>query len=553
MGSDTASEQVEDEEMDAVEDEKWDEDWGEYEGDACVSLFCDTVLPSVNECCQHDSDKFGFDLRQYARQHTLGDYDVIKCINFIRSRVKAGADPLPLLVQGPSAFADDEFLQPILPDDALMFHDFGHDPDLGAAQAAEQPSLERRVRELESENETLLEMLRDLHVQALPEELRDEASDGDAAVGRAGPSAAPHEEVGPAAAANERDVDRQYFDSYSYFDIHREMLEDRTRTEAYSRALEDNPRLVRGATVLDVGCGTGILSMFAARGGARRVIAVDGSARIAGFAAANVARNRYDVASGGAVEVVTGKVEELAELPVAEKSVDVLVSEWMGYALLFESMLDSVLYARDRWLRPGGAMLPDRAVIYAAAADVSATGLDFWDDVYGFKMPDIREDVRSATLRQPLVAPVSRRALMSEGVAVKEFDLTTMSAADADFHADFELLATRCGECAGVVLWFDTPFSDRFCAEAPGNLSTSPYSTRTHWVQTVLVLERPPVLEEGDTLGGRLSYARNAAKHRSLDISIELRHRGTDGAEKGSCAQCYVMEVAGAGSEDKAA
>ena len=42
--------------------------------------------------------------------------------------------------------------------------------------------------------------------------------------------------------------------------------------------------------------------------------------------------------------------------------VDVIISEWMGYALLYESMLDSVLHARDKWLVPGGVMLPDRCV-----------------------------------------------------------------------------------------------------------------------------------------------------------------------------------------------
>lgn len=58
--------------------------------------------------------------------------------------------------------------------------------------------------------------------------------------------------------------------------------------------------------------------------------------------------------------------------------VDVLVSEWMGYALLFETMLDSVLYARDRFLKPGGAMLPDIASIFIAGASAQATGSPFW-------------------------------------------------------------------------------------------------------------------------------------------------------------------------------
>lgn len=44
------------------------------------------------------------------------------------------------------------------------------------------------------------------------------------------------------------------------------------RTEAYRDALQQNPALLKGASVLDVGCGTGILSMFAAQGGAKQVI-----------------------------------------------------------------------------------------------------------------------------------------------------------------------------------------------------------------------------------------------------------------------------------------
>lgn len=193
------------------------------------------------------------------------------------------------------------------------------------------------------------------------------------------------------------------------------------RTEAYRDALEGNPSLLRGARVLDVGCGTAILSMFAARGGAASVVGIDGSAAIARFAQANVEANGLAASAGGPITVVSSKVEELAALPppastagaagaageqqagqpqvlqaqqgAAQQAqqaqqVDVLVSEWMGYALLFESMLDSVLHARDRWLRPGGALLPDVARVYVAAASEAAAGLDFWRDVYGFRCVD---------------------------------------------------------------------------------------------------------------------------------------------------------------------
>lgn len=69
----------------------------------------------------------------------------------------------------------------------------------------------------------------------------------------------------------------------------------------------------------------------------------------------------------GVIEVVQGMVEELDKsLQVQPQSVDVLVSEWMGYCLLYESMLSSVLFARDRWLKPGGAVLPDTATIVSS-------------------------------------------------------------------------------------------------------------------------------------------------------------------------------------------
>ena len=66
----------------------------------------------------------------------------------------------------------------------------------------------------------------------------------------------------------------------------------------------------------------------------------------------------------GVVEVVHGMVEDLDKsLQIKPHSIDVLLSEWMGYCLLYESMLSSVLYARDRWLKPGGAILPDTATM----------------------------------------------------------------------------------------------------------------------------------------------------------------------------------------------
>ena len=54
-------------------------------------------------------------------------------------------------------------------------------------------------------------------------------------------------------------------------------------------------------------------------------------------------------------------MEEIS-LPEGVDKVDIIISEWMGYCLFYESMLDTVLYARDKWLAPNGLMFPDRLV-----------------------------------------------------------------------------------------------------------------------------------------------------------------------------------------------
>ena len=96
--------------------------------------------------------------------------------------------------------------------------------------------------------------------------------------------------------ASSCDDDSHYFDSYGengeyirtpityhlsvvslFSDIHAVMIQDRVRTSSYASFIMASPALFQDAIVLDVGCGTGILSLFAARAGAKRVIAVDAS------------------------------------------------------------------------------------------------------------------------------------------------------------------------------------------------------------------------------------------------------------------------------------
>merc|ERR1711970_1540755 len=241
-----------------------------------------------------------------------------------------------------------------------------------------------------------------------------------------------------------------YFDSYAHFGIHEEMLKDEVRTLTYRNAMYHNRHLFKGKTVLDVGCGTGILSMFAAKAGATKVIGIEMS-NIVEHAKKIVQSNNLD----SVVTIIQGKIEEI-QLPV--EKVDVIISEWMGYCLFYESMLDSVLYARDKWLAPDGLMFPDRATMYICAIEdrqYKDDKINWWDDVYGFDMSAIRK----VALTEPLVDVVDRNQVVTNNCLIKEIDIQTIKKEEIPFESPFHLQIRRNDYVQALVTFFNMEFT----------------------------------------------------------------------------------------------
>uniref|UniRef100_A0ACD5Y2S0 Uncharacterized protein n=1 Tax=Avena sativa TaxID=4498 RepID=A0ACD5Y2S0_AVESA len=334
--------------------------------------------------------------------------------------------------------------------------------------------------------------------------------------------AAPEEVIG-----NEKTSADYYFDSYSHFGIHEEMLKDIVRTRSYQNVITQNNFLFKDKIVLDVGAGTGILSLFCAKAGAKHVYAIECS-QMADMAKEIVKTNGYSEV----ITVIKGKVEEI-ELPVPK--VDVIISEWMGYFLLFENMLDTVLFARDKWLADDGVVLPDKASLHLTAiedAEYKEDKIEFWNNVYGFDMSCIKKQA----MMEPLVDTVDANQIVTNCQLLKTMDISKMTSGDASFTVPFKLVAERNDFIHALVAFFNVSFTK--CHKLMG-FSTGPRSKSTHWKQTVLYLEDVVTICEGETLLGTMTVANNKKNPRDIDITLKYSINGQ--RSKVSRTQHYKM------------
>ncbi|XP_014294316.1 protein arginine N-methyltransferase 1 isoform X1 [Halyomorpha halys] len=309
-----------------------------------------------------------------------------------------------------------------------------------------------------------------------------------------------------------------YFDSYAHFGIHEEMLKDEVRTLTYRNSMYHNRHLFKDKVVLDVGCGTGILSMFAAKAGARKVVGIECS-NIVEYARRIVADNDLS----DIITIVKGKVEEVT-LPDNIDKVDVIISEWMGYCLFYESMLDTVLFARDKWLKPGGLLFPDRASLFITAIEdrqYKDEKINWWDNVYGFNMSSIR----SVAITEPLVDVVDPKQVVTNSALLKEVDLYTVTKDDLNFTSPFTLQVSRNDyvQVKALVTYFTIEFTK--CHKRVW-FTTSPESPYTHWKQTVFYLEGYITAKRNEIINGTFALKPNNRNNRDLDFNISVDFEG---------------------------
>ncbi|KAH7859272.1 hypothetical protein Vadar_033909 [Vaccinium darrowii] len=326
---------------------------------------------------------------------------------------------------------------------------------------------------------------------------------------------------------------KMYFHYYGQLLHQQNMLQDYVRTGTYYAAVIENRTDFVGRVVVDVGAGSGILSLFAAQAGAKHVYAVEAS-EMAEYARKLIAGNPF---LGERITVVKGKIEEV-ELP--EKA-DILISEPMGTLLVNERMLETYVIARDRFLVPNGKMFPTNGRIHMAPfsdeylfVEIANKAL-FWQqqDYYGVDLTPLYGSAFQGYFSQPVVDAFDPRVLVAPAIS-HVIDFTSIKEEDLyEIDVALKFTASVGVRIHGLACWFDVLFDG---STVQRWLTTAPGAPTTHWYQLRCILSQPLYVMPGQEITGQLHMIAHNAQSYTIHLTMSTKMWGP-GAGQGGILQ----------------
>jgi protein arginine N-methyltransferase 1 len=285
-------------------------------------------------------------------------------------------------------------------------------------------------------------------------------------------------------------------DEFADLSQHELMVADTVRMDAYSTAIAR--QIQPGHVVADLGTGTGILAILAARQNARKVYAIEHSPFIE--VAKRVARhNGID-----SIRFVQSNSRSFAP----DELLDVIIHEQMGLSLFSERLLENLLDLKRRALKPTGRIMPGQFELYLEPISLKPRLKvpRLWEqNIYGVDFSCLKEE--------EILSPYRRRGydlwdldggfgnFLCDPEPVLSFDLNQMSSPD---ELPTVLEASRKVVCSGsldgICLYFRAIFADDIA------IDTSPLCAPTHWGNSVFRMQNRMVAE-GDTLHCRFELA----------------------------------------------
>ncbi|KAI8330093.1 S-adenosyl-L-methionine-dependent methyltransferase [Chlamydoabsidia padenii] len=327
--------------------------------------------------------------------------------------------------------------------------------------------------------------------------------------------------------------DPQYFGYYAMLQHQQNMLQDNVRTSTYrSSILLNGPQCFQDKLVMDVGAGSGILSYFAVQAGANQVYAVEASGMANKMqrlvqTAKDTGKNAF---LKDKITVINAKIED-DDLPIPQ--VDTIVSEPIGVLLFHERMLESYIFARDHYLKPGGAMFPSKGGIFLAPFTDATLWTEtmakarFWEQpsFYGIDLTSLYDEAKAEMFGMPVVGHFDPRQLITTPTtAAHHVDFATVTLdALKDISIPFSWPSAYTGLMHGVAGWFDLTFAPPTdSTDTTVKLDTGPAAERTHWQQVRFLFKEPLAVNANQTIYGWMRCIVNDMRSYTIYCQVTL-------------------------------
>ncbi|MCG5243046.1 tetratricopeptide repeat protein [Azospirillum doebereinerae] len=277
---------------------------------------------------------------------------------------------------------------------------------------------------------------------------------------------------------------------------HLPMINDFERNEAYKQSLE---RAVKpDSLVLEIGTGSGIVAMMAARAGAKQVVTCEVNPILARVAKETVANNGYadrvTVVPRLSTQLTVGAGGDLPE------KADVFVSELINIGMLAPRMLSVLQHARTHLVKPGGAIIPRASTVYAMLIETPELArINPVKRIDGFDMSTF--DVFRSPGYQQLDLGADAHTALSDSFTALDFDFTRNMPEDGE--REIAVTVTKGGTCHGVAFWFDLFMDEEVVYKSESRSRTN------HWKQAMTFLDAPIQVLPGDTLRVVARYDNN--------------------------------------------